>query len=120
MPPGNLTALAGQHGVHALLGGTPTSSRQLCSPEQAFRTSTVPAMSITHRRSNSTSFVTRKLHACRWKLGAQDACLIVEDPGRGLLGAWSCQEGVQKLRAALDQRGERELGLLNELAKVCL
>ena len=43
---------------------------------------------------------------------------MVEDPDTGRLGAWSCQEDVHKLCAALDRRGERELALLTEISKV--
>ena len=55
----------------------------------------------------------------RWNLGGQKASLMVEDPDTGRLGAWSCQEDVHKLCAALDRRGERELALLTEISKVC-
>ena len=54
----------------------------------------------------------------RWNLGGQKASLMVEDPDTGRLGAWSCQEDVHKLCAALDKRGERELALLTEITKV--
>ena len=55
---------------------------------------------------------------CRWRLGAQGACLIVEDADKGLLGAWSSRQEVQQLVAALDRRGDREVALANELTKV--
>ena len=69
-----------------------------------------------HYKMNPASVTASVL--CRWRLGAQSACLIVEDADQGLLGAWSSRQEVQQLVAALDRRGERELALANELTKV--
>ena len=44
--------------------------------------------------------------------------MLVEDTDAQTMGAWADWPGLSGLQAALDKRGERELGLLTELSKV--